>query len=147
VSPGGWQALALALTASCIAGLVVVAWRLGTLDGNGGHTHRNVRRRAAAPFADAADRTDPDGDAYVAELRGAGRLPYVPGEAHEPGAWDTSPAAVASLYAALQDWAVTPAPDEDDPDIDDTGRIPHAVGTWGKPAAAVADELAARYLT
>jgi hypothetical protein len=112
-------------------------------------------------LADPADRTDPDGDAYVAQLRGAGRLPYITDEADhwdEPAPsgrvevlrappplirCDTSPAAVADLYAALRDWE----PDEDDPAIDDTGRQPIAVCTWGKTAAELADELAARYLT
>lgn len=32
------------------------------------------------------------------------------------------------------------------PRLDDTQPIPHAVGTWGKSAHDLADELARRYL-
>ena len=42
-----------------------------------------------------------------------------------------------------------PAPGCEDPDgePDDTIAIPHAVGTWGKTPAQLADELEAEYLT
>jgi hypothetical protein len=137
--------IALATIATCIAGLVTVAWRLGTLDGNGGHTRRNVRRRADVPFADPADRADPDGEQYAAQLRAAGRLPYVTDEMLtrvREGLLGVQPDGTSATF--------TPAPGvtmpvSDDPDT--TGVQLAAVATWGMTASEKADELAARYLT
>jgi hypothetical protein len=84
--------------------------------------------RHARLFADPADTTDPDGEQFLHELHGA----------PPPGSYDNSPAAAARLLAALRGWAVRRP--------DDTQPIPHAVGTWGMPAAELADQLARQYL-
>src|SRR5690348_17192091 len=73
-------AVIFAAAAVCAAVLVVTAFRL---DGDGVHTHRNVRRREAAPFADPRDRTDPDGGKWLEQVRperlpAPGRLGPVP---------------------------------------------------------------------
>ena len=90
------------------------------------------------PFADPADRTDPDGDKYIASLAGN------PGE---PDWWDQEaprPSAVEILPGHAG--GPRPAADEDDPAIDITGQLPSAVCTWGKTADELAGELAAKYL-
>jgi hypothetical protein len=128
MSPGGWwTALILAASAVGIAGLVVYCARL---DGSGDHTHRNVRRDAAVrrgaaiPFADPADRTDPDGEQYIARLSVDGK-PFPDLGALTPGPVGTG-------------W-LEPLPD--DPPADITGVQPHDVRYHGMPSGQYVDEL------
>ena len=111
MTAAAWYALAIALIAACIAGLVVYAARL---DGGGGHTHRNVRRRAADPFDGAGD---PDDPGFAADWRPAGRFPYIISETDEPSGTSDS---------CQPDWW-----DEDEPDAG-----------WQSQAAAAPDRLA-----
>jgi hypothetical protein len=106
------------------------------------------------PFADPADDSDPYGEEFIAQLTGG------------PDWWDEDPPPVRvevltgpgrriaqtseltlSVLARVRDRLAEMSADEDDPEIDDTGRIPHAEGTWGKTASEMTSELAARYMT
>ena len=114
MSPDVWTALILGGSAVLIAGLVVYAARL---DGDGGHTHRNVRRRAVIPFADPADRDDPDGVKFIDQISG-GEKPF-------PG-----PAGTGRLE---------PVPDDDPADT--TGVQPVATCELGAPVDQYLDDL------
>ena len=141
---------AIVLAAALIIAAIVSAWYLA-------RTLHAVRydathaRHARHALADPADVGDPDGTRYVAELH------------HEPDDadwWDQEPppqrtpepedfratrwvpppqTVMARVLDRLRD---VPPP----PRLDDTAPIPHAVGTWGKTPAQIADELAEKYL-
>lgn len=94
--------------------------------------HRN-------PFPDRADETDPDGEQWIADLRDEGvwtvavTMPSLVIESSPP----VDAATLARVRAALA------APQRA---LTETQPIPHAVATWGMPAADVLDELARKYL-
>lgn len=109
-----------------------------------GHTHRAVRARLRAEardFADPRDATDPDGEDYVRALGSLGADPR-----HRVSIRCEAPAleTLARVHARLLGLAVD---DTRGPAGDDTRHDLHAVATWGKTPAQLADELAARYLT
>lgn len=121
MSPDVWTALILGGSAVLIAGLVAYAARL---DGDGGHTHRNVRRRAVIPFADPADRDDPHGEQYIARLS-ADDKPHPDLGALTPGPVGTG-------------W-LAPLPDDDPADT--TGVQPVATCELGAPVDQYLDDL------
>ena len=76
----------------------------------------------ARAFTDPADVTDPDGAQFIAELH------------HEP--------LPLSVLARVRDGLLRMPGRQ----LDDTGPIPHAVGTWGMTVTQVLDELEATYM-
>jgi hypothetical protein len=84
---------------------------------------KHERYEARHAFPDPDGDADPDGEQFAGRLRG-GTPPPLPAAGRLP--------------------ELPPVPA---PRLDDTGEIPHAVGTWGKTPAQITDELAARYLT
>ena len=108
-------------------------------------------RHARQEFADPADDSDPYGEKFIAELHHdhpalavSGSLPMLTREECEEAA-----ARFAARFERDAQAAGAPEGTEAAPPAasDDTGSIPHAVGTWGTTAEDLAGQLAARYLT
>lgn len=98
---------------------------------------KHVLRAAPPELADPQDVTDPDGARFVAQITGR-REPKAAVRVHTPPAAAT----LARVRVKLMHLPVAlPAPG---PAV--TAPIPHAVGTWGKTPAQLADELAAEHL-
>ena len=112
--------VAFVLITACILGHLAVSF-----------ARQEAAGRHAAPFADPADVTDPDGAQFVHELH------------HEPRKWEP-PLAIDGLDRLLR--ALRAWPKDTKPDPADTGPIPHAVGTWGKTVTQLLDEMQAKYL-
>jgi len=116
------------------------------------------------PFANPADRTDPDGDQWLQQVRPerlpeCGLLEPLPDDAD----WWAQDAAFGRVdvlgrvregllavppdgtSATFQPAAGVAMPVSDDPDTTGVGR--HAAAVWGKTAGEVAADLASKYLT
>jgi hypothetical protein len=159
------------MTAIVVCAVLILAWfalyAVFTRRPDGRHARPHEGRHE---LADPADITDPDGEQYIAQLRTEGRFPYCWDEDETDAGWwaqqaprglveITGPAeqlartsaltatVLTRVHDSLTALTTTPAGDDHDPDIDDTGRQPIAVCTWGKTAPELADELAAKYLT
>ena len=134
--------LGAAMLLACILGLLWASYAKRPAGGK--------HARPARPFADPADRTDPEGRQFVEELHGdLGKPPPDWLDHFEPVHLETL-ARVRDAQAKLPPptpIAVITASDPYEPELDDTGQLPAAVCTWGMTAPELADELAARYLT
>jgi len=114
------------------------------------------------PFANPADRTDPDGDQWLQQVRPE-RLPAGDtSDTSQPDWWDEpAPSGRVEVLERVREGLLAVPPDgtsatfqpaagvtmpvSDDPDT--TGVQPHAVTTWGKTSGQLADDLASKYLT
>jgi hypothetical protein len=124
-------------------------------------------RHSHVPFADPADRTDPDGEQYVAQLRTAGRLPYCWDEDEADAGWwnrgapqgavevltgpqarivHTSQLTLNVLQRVRDGLSAPPASDGGDGGPA-TGEMPALLAAGTITPAQVTAKLAARYLT
>ena len=107
--------------------------------------------RTTALLADPRDRTDPDGSPWLQAL--SAPVQGSPLESLPPFARRERPPldVLEKVRTGLLAMDALPAAGElgmlpPDPPAESTGEIPHAVGTWGKTARELADELAAEHL-
>ena len=144
MSPREAVVLAAVLIIACIAGIHYLARTLHAIRDDAAHA-----RHARHALADPADVTDPDGTRYVEELH------HEPDDAdwwdQEPPPQRTPEPVTARRWVPPLDTAALARTRDallgrPKPRLDDTAPIPHAVGTWGKTPAQIADELAEKYL-
>lgn len=161
------------IASTAILALVVIVLACAFLRPGEQHEPKHARHAAAGDLADPADITDPDGQQFVeaiTDVKAAAAQAATPSATPDaallarvrdqllaeripsgtpvsiPPVMLPEPCQPPSWIELADPDYQPPAADDDVPEPDDTGILPHAVCTWGKTAEELVAELAAEHL-